>query len=61
MAANPMMALQMFNQLNAAGAIAGGVPNQQAQTQGANAAATTTAAAAAAPTAFPAMPVGMGN
>jgi len=60
LAANPMMALQMFNQLNAAGAIAGGIPNQQAQTQGANAAATTTAAAAA-PTAFPAMPVGMGN
>lgn len=66
MAANPMMALQMFNQLNAAtaGAMAGGVvPNQQQQpqvpntTQGANAAATT----AEAPTAFPAMPVGLGN
>jgi len=62
MAANPMMALQMFNQLNAAGAVAGGVPNQQpqAQTQGASA-PLDTAAAAAAPTAFPAMPVGMGN
>eukprot|EP00573_Skeletonema_grethae_P002778 CAMPEP_0201687658 /NCGR_PEP_ID=MMETSP0578-20130828/1616_1 /ASSEMBLY_ACC=CAM_ASM_000663 /TAXON_ID=267565 /ORGANISM="Skeletonema grethea, Strain CCMP 1804" /LENGTH=378 /DNA_ID=CAMNT_0048171829 /DNA_START=98 /DNA_END=1234 /DNA_ORIENTATION=+ len=63
MAANPMMALQMFNQLNAAtaGAMAGGVqqPQVSTTTQGANAAAA--AAAAAAPTAFPAMPVGVGN
>ncbi len=67
MAANPMMALQMFNQLNAAGAIAGGVvPNQQQQqqgqtTQGVNAAAASATTAAPAPTAFPAMPVGVGN
>lgn len=72
MAANPMMALQMFNQLNAAtaGAMTGGVvPNQQQQqqqqqpqatTQGANATAAV-ATTAAAPTAFPAMPVGVGN
>mmetsp|Transcript_12438 Transcript_12438/g.19149 ORF Transcript_12438/g.19149 Transcript_12438/m.19149 type:complete len:412 (-) Transcript_12438:1005-2240(-) len=65
MAANPMMALQMFNQLNAAGAIAGGVvPNQQQQgqtTQGVNAAAAAATTAAPAPTAFPAMPVSVGN
>jgi hypothetical protein len=66
MAANPMMALQMFNQLNAAGAIAGGVvPNQQQQqgqtAQEVNAAAAAATTAAPAPTAFPAMPVGVGN
>ncbi len=67
MAANPMMALQMFNQLNAAtaGAMAGGVQQQQAQvpatTQGANAPAAAANTTAAAPTAFPAMPVGVGN
>lgn len=57
MAANPMMALQMFNQFNAAGAmVGGGLPNQnqQQQTQGGNAAAAPPAAS------FP-MPLGMGN